>query len=133
MTVSLILMAVSALICAVLSGLGVGSAGIFVLYLTIFAGYGQAEAQGLNLVFFLFSAGSALILHTRKRSIPKRLVFFLIATAIPGAFFGSYLARLINPEVARRIFGGMLVAAGLFALVGKRRHTHAQSQEKKAE
>ena len=33
---------------AVLSGMGVGSAGLFVLYLTAFAGLSQLQAQGLN-------------------------------------------------------------------------------------
>ena len=41
---------------AVLSGMGVGSAGLFVLYLTAFAGLSQLQAQGLTLVFFLLSA-----------------------------------------------------------------------------
>ena len=84
---------VAAFAAAVLSGLGVGSAGLFVLYLTLVAGYAQPEAQALNLLFFLFSAGSSLLLHIRERKIPRRLVLFLAAAAIPGALLGSYLAR----------------------------------------
>ncbi len=112
---------IAAFLCAVLSGLGVGSAGIFVLYLTLVAAYPQAEAQGLNLLFFLFSAGAALLLHIRERRIPGRLVLFLIALAVPGAFLGSYLARVLDPATVRRIFGGMLVVTGLPGLIGSGR------------
>ena len=40
---------------ALLSGLGVGSGGLLVIYLTLYAGTPQLQAQGVNLVFFLFS------------------------------------------------------------------------------
>ncbi len=111
----------AAFLCGILSGLGVGSAGIFVLYLTLIAHYPQAEAQALNLLFFLFSAGASLFLHVKTRRIPHRLVLFLIFAAIPGAFLGSYLARVLDPDLVRRLFGGMLVASGLPTLLGRSR------------
>ena len=63
---------IAAALAAVLSGLGIGSAGLFVLYLTFVAGYSQPEAQALNLLFFLLSAGASLLLHVRRRRIPWR-------------------------------------------------------------
>lgn len=106
------LLALAAFIAAVLAGLGVGSAGLFVLYLTFVAGYSQPEAQGLNLLFYLLSAGSALILYLPRRRIPWRLVGFLSLCAIPGAVAGSYLVRVLDASVIRQLFGGMLVLAG---------------------
>ncbi len=109
-------------LCAVLSGLGVGSAGIFTLYLTLLAGYPQTEAQALNLLFFLFSAGASLLFHIRDRAIPWRLTGILILCAIPGTLLGSYFARTLDPALIRKLFGGMLVLTGVPALVrGKRR------------
>ena len=110
---------VAAFAAAVLSGLGVGSAGLFVLYLTLVAGYAQPEAQALNLLFFLFSAGSSLLLHIRERKIPRRLVLFLAAAAIPGALVGSYFARTLDASLVRRLFGGMLVITGLPTLLAR--------------
>ncbi len=112
-----LLLIFAAFLCAVLSGLGVGSAGIFVLYLTFFAAYPQTEAQALNLLFFLFSAGSSLLLHGRERAIPGRMVFFLALCAVPGALMGAALARSLDPTVIRRLFGGMLVVTGLPVLL----------------
>ena len=128
MSPSLLVTVIAAFIAAILSGLGVGSAGLFVLYLTLMAGYSQPEAQALNLLFFLLSAGAALLLHIRARRIPWRVVLFLIACAVPGALAGSCLVRILDASVIRKLFGGMLIVTGLPALLakGERRTTKAR-------
>ena len=118
MSPSVIPILIAAFLSAILSGLGVGSAGIFVLYLTLLAGFPQPEAQALNLLFFLLSAGAALLLHIRERRIPLRVVLFLAACAVPGALVGSYLVRVLDPTLIRKLFGGMLVVTGLPVLLG---------------
>ncbi len=119
MPLSYLTTALAAFLAAVLSGLGIGSAGLFVLYLTFIAGYPQPEAQAVNLLFFLLSAGAALLLHIRDRNIPWRTVLFLILCAVPGAFLGAYLVRILNASLIRRLFGGMLVATGIPVLLRK--------------
>ena len=126
MSTPLLLTLIAAFLSAVLSGLGIGSAGIFVLYLTLIAGYAQPEAQALNLLFFLLSAGAALLLHIRERRIPVRVVLFLVVCAIPGALIGSYLARVLDAGLLRKLFGGMLVVTGLPSLLSRRRGAAAQ-------
>lgn len=119
----------AAFVCAVLSGMGVGSAGLFVLYLTLWAGMAQTEAQALNLLFFLLSAGASLLLHTRNRQIPWRLTGFLLLCALPGAFLGTYLVRVLDASLVRRLFGGMLVLVGAKELLGERRKKEPARQE----
>jgi len=127
MSPSVIPILIAAFLSAILSGLGVGSAGIFVLYLTLIAGFPQPEAQALNLLFFLLSAGAALLLHIRERRIPLRVVLFLAACAVPGALIGSYLVRVLDPTLIRKLFGGMLVVTGLPVLLGKAK-THGRQR-----
>jgi uncharacterized membrane protein YfcA len=79
----------------------------------------QLAAQGLNLLFFLFSAGAALIVHVQKRKIPWWAVGLMIATAIPGAIVGTFLASYVSGGLLRKIFGGMLVSGGILALQRK--------------
>lgn len=119
MTASVLLTLTAAFLSAILSGLGIGSAGIFVLYLTLIAEFSQPEAQALNLLFFLLSAGAALLLHIRERRIPTRVVLFLVVCAIPGALIGSYLVRVLDAALLRKLFGGMLVVTGLPALLSR--------------
>ena len=114
----------AAFLSAVLSGMGVGSAGIFVLYLTLVAGFPQPQAQAVNLAFFLLSAGASFLVHGKKRRIPKRAVLLLTLCAIPGAFLGSSLAAYLDGELLRKLFGGMLVVTGLYTLLRPARKTH---------
>ena len=130
MSASMILTSIAAFLAAILSGLGVGSAGIFVLYLTLVAGFPQPEAQALNLLFFLLSAGAALAVHVRERRIPLRVVLFLVACAVPGALLGAYLARVLDASLLRKLFGGMLVVTGLPALFAKAKKPHPRAESK---
>ena len=118
---SLLITLAAAFVAAVLSGLGIGSAGLFVLYLTLIAGYSQPEAQALNLLFFILSAGAALLLHIRERTIPWRVVLFLTVCAVPGALAGSYLVRILDASLIRKLFGGMLIITGLPTLFSRKR------------
>ena len=45
-----------ALITSVLSGLGIGGGGLLVIYLAFFTDTPQITAQGINLLFFIFSS-----------------------------------------------------------------------------
>ena len=58
-----------------------------------------------------------MLLHARRRKIPWRLVIFLVACAIPGTLLGTYLVRIMDAGLLRRLFGGMLVATGLPVLL----------------
>lgn len=127
MPTSLLTTMLAAFLAAILSGLGIGSAGLFVLYLTLIAGFPQPEAQALNLLFFLLSAGAALLYHVRERKIPWRVVLFLIACAVPGALTGCWLVRNLDASLIRKLFGGMLVVTGLPALFRGRRHRSPNS------
>ena len=108
--------ALAALVISALSGMGVGGGGLFVIYLSLVTDTPQLAAQGLNLLFFLFSAGAALIVHVQKRKIPWWAVGLMIATAIPGAIVGTFLASYVSGGLLRKIFGGMLVTGGILAL-----------------
>ena len=54
------------------------------------------------------------------------LLGFLVVCAIPGALIGSYLARVLDAGLLRKLFGGMLVVTGLPSLLSRRRGTAAQ-------
>ena len=129
-SITLVLTLLSCFGCAILSGIGVGSAGIFTLCLTAFLGYAQTEAQALNLAFFIFSAGVSLLILRRTRIFPRRVIALLIFCALPGTLAGSYLARVLDPSILRRLFGGMLVVTGAMGLVGSMRARRADRAKK---
>ena len=102
---------------AVMSGMGIGSAGLMVLWLTAVLGIPQLEAQGINLIFFLISACASMLIHAGKRHIPFLPVFLLSCTGIAAACFGSRTAMILPEEWVRRLFGGMLAVSGAVSLL----------------
>lgn len=104
---------------AILSGLGIGGGGLLVIWLVLFGGTEQLSAQGINLIWFLFSSGAAMIVHLMKRRLDFKLIGFLILCGSIGALIGSMLARRTAPELIRTLFGALLICSGTVALLKK--------------
>ncbi len=111
---------------AILSGLGVGSGGLFVIWLTMIEGVGSIEARGMNLLFFVFSATSALLFHLIRNRIRVRTVFYLSIFGAIGTLIGSFVGNAIDPTVLRKIFGAMLILSGVYTLFGKNKNSDTE-------
>ena len=105
---------------ALLSGMGIGSGGLFVIWLTLAENTPQLTAQGLNLLFFIFSSGASLTVHLTKRKIAWGAVALLTLTGVGGALIGGYISGLINAASMKKLFGAMLIISGLVSLMKKR-------------
>ena len=98
---------------ALLSGLGVGSGGLLVVFLTEYRGVGQLFAQGVNLIFFIFSSGAATALNLRARKICYGAVLLMSIGGTIGAITGALIASVLNPDLLRIGFGLMLLIGGI--------------------
>ena len=101
---------------SVLSGLGVGGGGLFVIYLALFTDTEQVAAQGMNLLFFLFSSGSSVIVNLTRRKIYKSAVLVMALFGVVGTVAGTLAASVISSPVLRKAFGLMLMVSGVIAL-----------------
>lgn len=108
---------------ALLTGMGVGSGGLFVIYLTLIRHLPQLTAQGFNLLFFLSSAGGSLLLHIPRRKIRWSLIALLAGAGAAGAWLGAAIAPQLHPALLRRLFGGMLVLSGCVVLFRREKDT----------
>lgn len=104
---------------AVFSGLGVGSGGLLVIWLTLLEGISPERARGLNLLFFVFSASAALLIHCSKGKIRLGTVSLLSVLACIGTVIGVALGSVIEPSLLRKIFGAMLILSGGYTVFGK--------------
>lgn len=102
---------------ALLSGLGVGSGGLLVVFMTEYREVGQLFAQGVNLLFFIFSSGAATAVNLRQRKICYGGVLLMSLGGIFGAISGAVGASFIDPEYLRIGFGFMLLIGGIPAFV----------------
>lgn len=114
---------VVALLIATLSGLGIGSGGLLVIYLTLVEGADQLIAQGINLLFFLFSSSASLFFHLKKRRLFWGVILIMSLAGLVGAAAGSFLALSLPSHILRRLFGGMLTLSGLVVLCKNRKKT----------
>lgn len=101
---------------ALLAGLGIGGGGLLVIYLVLWANCEQLLAQGINLLFFLFSSGAAMIIHFKKRKIPLVFVGLISAFGVIGAIIGSNVAKIMPAEAVRMVFGALLIVSGTITL-----------------
>ena len=103
-------------IIALLTGMGVGSGGLFVVYLTLVRGIEQLAAQGLNLYFFIFSTAAGALIHIRSKKLrlPRLIIICLIGSI--GCALGAITARSIDTNLLRQLFAFLLIACGIISL-----------------
>ena len=98
---------------ALLSGLGVGSGGLLVVFLTEYREIGQLFAQGVNLIFFVFSSGASTAVNLRARNICYGSVSLMSIGGTVGAIVGAIVASVLAPDLLRIGFGLMLLIGGI--------------------
>ncbi len=98
-----------------LSGMGLGGGGLFVIYLNMFSELPQLHMQAINLIFFIFAAGASLLIHLSRRKIYGRAVLIMTACGVVGSLIGSAVALGIDGDILGDIFGIMLICAGVYS------------------
>ncbi len=93
----------------IFSGIGAGGGTILIFLLTVFAGLEQHIAQATNLVYFIPTAISAIIVNYRNKNIDIKLAKFISIWGFIGAVIGAIIS--INIEVAKlkKFFGLFLL------------------------
>ena len=104
---------------SVLTGLGVGSGGLYILWLTLVKDVEQTKAQGLNLLFFSLCVMAATIVNYKYHRIVTRPVVIILLFGVLSSIPASILAQKIDTELLSRLFGGFLVFAGCMGLFSK--------------
>ena len=106
----------TAFVLAAASGMGIGNAGLMVTFLTLSLGIEQITAQGYNLVFFLFTASTALFQHMHRKKPDWFHVILMMSGGFIGTIPGTFLLQICRAETIRTVFGFLLIIAGLFGL-----------------
>ena len=124
----MIFQAVISFVIAALSGMGVGGGGLFVIYLALLTDTPQLAAQGMNLLFFLFSAGASMLVHLSRRRIFTSVILLMATAGIAGALIGTGIAEYLPEKLLRKIFGCLLVVGGILSLKKKEKEPRKREQ-----
>ena len=113
----------------VFASLGLGGGMILIIYLTLFAGVPQLQAQGINLVFFLPIAAVSLYFHTKNKLVEwQKIVPVIISGTIFVTIF-SLLANSMDNTLLKKIFGAFVILAGIKELLYKKTEAGSQSSD----
>ena len=105
----------------IISGMGIGGGTILIPALLFFTDITQQQAQGVNLIYFIPTAITALITHQKKGNLDWKTAKPLAVMGLAGAAAGAFLAVSLESEILRRIFGGFLFLMGLSEIFKKKK------------
>ena len=104
----------------IISGMGIGGGTILIPALLFFTDITQQQAQGVNLIYFVPTAITALITHQKKGNLDWKTARPLAVLGLAGAAAGAFLAVSLESESLRKIFGGFLFLMGLSEIFKKK-------------
>ena len=104
------------IISGIVTALGLGGGAILIIGLTLFLGIEQRIAQSVNLIFFIPTAITAIILNSKRKLIKwKTAIPVIIASAI-SAGIGASLAINIDIVMLKKMFGIFLGIIAIYEM-----------------
>ena len=96
-----------------LSGLGIGGGSLLIIWLTVVLHADPMTARSINLLFFIPSALVACFIRFRRDTLQLRHVLPAALSGCIAAALFSVLAANADTALLKKLFGGLLIAAGL--------------------
>ena len=106
-------LALVSIISGAIGGMGIGGGVILIPALTALFDISQKEAQFINLLYFVPVALCALFVHSREGRVEWKKALYMAIGGVCGAFLGTHLAKVMDENILRRIFGVFLLAVGI--------------------
>lgn len=116
---NIFVIAVVSFLSGFIASLGLGGGMVLIIYLAIFTGMEQLEAQGINLIFFIPIAFISIILHTKSKLIIWKKIIPSIITGIIAALIFSLVASMLGSEILSKIFSVFIIIIGIRELIKK--------------
>lgn len=104
------------LISGIVSGTGMGGGTVLILLLTIILGIEQHVAQASNLIFFIPTSISAIIINWKNKLIDIKVSIIISICGIGGAIIGAIISSKTNVIDLRRYFGLFLAIIAIFEI-----------------
>jgi uncharacterized membrane protein YfcA len=107
---------VTGLISGTVSGTGMGGGTILILVLSIFLGVEQHTAQATNLVFFIPTSISAIIVSIKSKLIEWKIGITLAISGVVGAIIGANISAKMEVKSLKRYFGIFLAGIAIYEI-----------------
>ena len=108
-----------------------GGGTILILLLSIFLKLNQHVAQGVNLIFYIPTALTSVIVNLKNKNILWKEVYIVIAVGLIAAAISAQISSKMNVKMLRKLFGAFLIGIALYEIYSwykmyikqKNRHT----------
>ena len=108
-----------AFLTGIFASMGLGGGMVLIVYLTVFAGFSQLVAQGINLVFFIPIAIISLVLHTKNKLVEWKKAVPAVLWGTAAVIISAWLANRIEQSLLSKAFGIFFILMGLKELFFK--------------
>ena len=115
----------------VIGGMGMGGGTLTIPILTIFLGYKQLQAQGVNLVAFLPMSIIAIIIHIKNKLVDFKSTWLLAVVGCVFSLGGSLIAVKLKNEVLTKLFAIFLIGLAIWQLVELIKSKNKKQETKK--
>lgn len=108
------------IISGIVTGLGLGGGTILIIGLTLFLDVEQRVAQSVNLLFFIPTAITAIIMNSKRKLIRWKVAIPVIIASIISACVGASLATAIDVKLLKKMFGvflGIIAVYEIYSLI----------------
>ena len=93
------------LISGIVSGTGMGGGTILILILSFFMGINQHTAQATNLVFFVPTSISAILVSIQEKLINWNIAITIAVSGVIGAIIGAKISINMDVNRLKKYFG----------------------------
>jgi len=113
-----------------ITAIGMGGGAILILCLTMFLNIPQNIAQATNLIFFIPTSITSIILNIKNKNINLKIGINVIIFGIIGSIIGSIISNNVDVRKLRKFFGIFLLAVAIneinnfYKLYIKNKNTH---------
>jgi uncharacterized membrane protein YfcA len=102
--------------CGILSAMGVGGGSLLIILMTVLAGIPQQQAQLINLLYFIPTAGAGVWFHHKNKLIDRSIAAWAIVSGCVFAIAGSMIAVNTEGIILRKLFSVLLIIIGVSEL-----------------
>ena len=111
--------AIAVIVSALIGAMGLGGGSVLILYLTLFRRLPQLMAQGINLMFFIPCAVTAVLVYAKQKIIQWKFVLPMILGGAVGVAIGTYFLKNTDTKYISVLFAIFLLTVGIYTLFSK--------------
>ena len=102
------------IVAGIVGGLGMGGGTVLILILSMFNNIEQHIAQGANVVFFIPTAISAIIIFVKNKNIKFKIGIPILLWGMIGTTIGAVISSMMDVHILRKCFGVFLILIGIY-------------------